>query len=163
MIVGHSCGATLALQVTMGRWSARKETGTGARYVKMPIAVVCVEGMYDLELLRNTHQEYPVYQEFLQGAFGPDEQWGNASPAKGKIEETWTDGKVLLLAHSREDELVDWLQVETMVNTLKEEKVGIKVTVLELKGKHDEIWENGVEMARAVKVALNTLKEMHPT
>lgn len=135
----------------------------GEQNVKLPLAVVCVEGIYDLKLLRDTYREYPVYQDFLQGAFGTEEQWKKASPAQGNIGQTWKNGKVLVLAHSKEDELVGWVQVDTMANVLmKEEISGMKSTILELKGNHDEIWENGAEMARAVRTALGSLKEMHP-
>ena len=147
----------------MGQWSARHETGTGKQNIKMPLGLACVEGIYDLKLLRDTHREYPVYQDFLQGAFGAEEQWGKASPAQGNIGQTWKNGKLLALAHSKEDELIDWVQVETMANALgKEKMLGMKRTVIELKGNHDEIWENGAEMARAINMALTLLKEMDP-
>ena len=80
-----------------------------------------------------------------------------------------------MLAHSRDDELVEWEQVELMEKALlsengggfrrrdgtgkeEEEEDGREstkgVTVLELRGKHDQIWEEGGEMARAVSVTL---------
>ena len=161
VLVGHSCGATLALQVVMGQWSAREETGTGEQNIKMPVGAACVEGIYDLKLLRDTHRDYPAYQDFLQGAFGAEEQWENASPAQGNIRQTWKNGKVLVLAHSKEDELVDWVQVDTMANALKTEMSGIESTILELKGNHHEVWKDGAEMARAIRMALDLLEEVH--
>ena len=160
VLVGHSCGATLAMQVAMGLWNsigdeAEKEEGK----FPMPAAIVGVAGIYNMKLLRDTHMEIPAYEDFTKGAFGDNEdEWDKASPTDGKYAKTWPSGRVMVVAHSREDELVDWVQVEAMEKILhKERKDGRSDKVLELRGKHHDIWKEGAEMARAIKKALQML------
>ena len=144
----------------MGVWNsigdeAEKKEGK----LPMPAAVVGVAGIYNMKLLRDTHAEIPAYEVFTKGAFGDDEEeWDKASPTTGKYAKTWPSGKVVVVAHSREDELVDWVQVEAIEKILhKEQKDGRSDKVLELKGKHHDIWKGGTEMARAIKEVLRML------
>ena len=162
MLVGHSCGATLALQAVMRQWSANTSAeGSSTDHTALPVAIVGLEGIYNLQLLRDTYREYPIYQELLEGAFGADEEvWQKASPIHGEFAKAWENGKVSIIAHSKDDEKVDMLQAESMLRALKrQERRGRKDRFVELKGKHDEIWQGGRELARAIEVAFSLLDD----
>ena len=160
VLVGHSCGATLAMQVAIGVWNSNGDEAekTEGR-LPMPAAIVGVAGIYNIKLLRDMHTEIPAYETFTKAAFGDDEdEWDEASPTNGKYAKTWPSGKVVVVAHSKEDELVDWVQVEAIEKILHtERKGGRSDKVLELKGKHHDAWKEGTEMARAIKAALQML------
>ncbi|KAJ5562051.1 hypothetical protein N7535_003486 [Penicillium sp. DV-2018c] len=196
ILVGHSCGATLAFQAVMGAISEHREqafaggaensgSNTGAEsgplplpLTAQPIAIVGVAGIYDLRRLRDSHRDISAYQEFLEGAFGTDEMvWDGVSPAQmvGScgIEGGWKSGRLAVLAHSRDDELVDESQIEVMKEALghweqKEAQIPVqnlphrdrRVRVLSISGAHDEAWEKGDQLARTVKFAFKQLQEM---
>lgn len=174
VLVGHSCGATLAFQSVMRdlAGAARHESSTG---LIQPTAIVGVEGIYDLRLLRDTYRHCSVYQDFIEGAFGPDEDlWDAVSPATKKdpdgvgIEASWSEGTLAVLAHSRDDELVDFGQVSAMKATLeqwaenqKKNEKNARVLVLDdLRGTHDEVWSKGEELARVIAVVIEELRKM---
>lgn len=167
VLVGHSVGATLALQVAMGLWEAAPSSvATNAEShqqvkVEQPVGIVGVEGIYDLRALRDANPTQTAYQQFLEAAMGKDESvWDTASPVSGSYATSWPGGKVMVSAHSREDELVDMGQVEMLRKRLHRERgVGREDIVVQLQGKHDEVWEQGVEMARAVEAAFHQLEE----
>lgn len=167
ILVGHSVGATIAFGVALGLgYHGDEEDGFKdlRRRIK---AVVGVEGIYDFIALRDAHLEYrSIYQEFTNGAFGDemDGEW-----EKGNIVRMIREGgemdavEVVVLGQSREDELVEWGQVEMMERALREkgwsggedvEGAAKEVTVVELKGGHDEIWEKGEELARCISLAM---------
>lgn len=199
ILVGHSCGATLAFQVVMGAVSNHREQAfTGASenpeisvgfvsvspgplpppLTAQPTAIVGVAGIYDLRRLRDTHPDIDAYREFIEGAFGADELvWDGVSPAQMAgsrgIEGGWKSGRLAVLAHSKEDELVDESQTECMEETLRGwEKIEAQIPVQELShrdrrvrvlpigGAHDEAWEKGDQLAYAVIYALEQLREM---
>ncbi len=89
---------------------------------------------------------------------------------------------VAVLAHSRADELVDWAQVEGMQRCLQMQQRRKRnrqerereqepeqegkhahggwegdIRVLEIEGTHEEVWQKGEEMARAIRLALEML------
>ena len=144
-LVGHSCGATLAFQAVMGDWSA------DAKPVR-PMAIVGLEGIYDIPKLVADHAREPVYCEFVEGAFGPDERtWTEASPMSGKLAETWPDGKIVLLYHSRTDELVELAQTEKMLECLRHQGVARgRIESMESEERHDEVWQKGFGLAKAI-------------
>ncbi|KAF4618119.1 hypothetical protein G7Y89_g14987 [Cudoniella acicularis] len=122
-----------------------------------------VAGIYDLRLIRDTHASIPAYQDFLVGAFGTDEKvWDEVSPAKFKwFKEAWPKGKKLSLVSSKNDELVDGVQINSM-NDVAEDlkgKGGVEVEVLKdvLRERHNAIWENAVEMASVIAGVLKGL------
>ena len=180
MLVGHSCGATLALQAVMGLWkprplSSRDTVDEGNAVperadrvdhdskpgsVKLPVGIVGLEGIYDIPHLLATH-DHPVYQTILESAFGTDQsKWKEPSPVNAKLKEKWTGGKVVVLAQSKEDELVDWVQTERMSDALWRERVkGRRDVVIGLTGKHEEIWEKGEGVGKAITKALEMLSE----
>lgn len=173
LLVGHSCGATLALQVAMKQdWGGA--TSTGSEKPVAPVAVLGVEGLYDLPALVSYHADISAYREFVTTAFGPDsEVWAAVSPAvsaEGLSQAHWPEGRLVVIAHSHEDELVEWEQVERMQQALKTQgfRSGAageasatrdcrQVGLLELHGGHDQVWEEGTELARAVEWTLQEL------
>ncbi|KUJ10061.1 uncharacterized protein LY89DRAFT_723865 [Mollisia scopiformis] len=132
ILVGHSCGATLAFQIPNGV------------DVEPPSAVIGVEGIYDLGKLRDDHVNVPMYQYFIESAFGKDEQeWKDASPVSQRNEKgfSWQRSKVVALAQSDEDELVNNAQRDAMWEVMKmNESADRKDILIWLTGKHDEIW-----------------------
>ncbi|KAJ5436785.1 hypothetical protein N7445_007670 [Penicillium cf. griseofulvum] len=199
ILVGHSCGATLAFQAVMGAVSGHREqaspgsTGkpdTSVGFVSaspgplppaltaQPTAIVGVAGIYDLRRLRDTHADISAYQEFIEGAFGMDEVlWDGVSPAQMAgsrgVDCGWKSGRLAVLAYSQDDELVDASQTEVMKEALgnwekteaqipKQELLhgDRRVRVLSISGAHDEAWENGEQLARAVTFAFEQLQEM---
>ena len=160
VLVGHSAGGYLGGQVVCG---IGLESDEEAGRIVGPTAWVGVEGIYDLTLLRDTYLSRPVYQSFIEAAFGPDEQdWERASPANGDFGH-WREGRLVVLGQSRGDELVDWGQVVRMERVVRErwEKTGRRrrVEVVELAGRHADVWSEGREMARVIGVAVGMLVE----
>lgn len=142
----------------------------GERKAKPPLAVLGVGGIYDFPLIIKTVPE-EVRDNFVQptqGAFGKNESvWLEASPAQYSAEayaRSWgTEGgrrRLAIVAHSREDELVDWEQVRAIRNVFSQRVEGerIKFEVLELEGRHHEVWEKGQELARVIAEAVRRLK-----
>lgn len=137
-LVGHSCGATLALQAVLGRSMVEPAKDS---VVEPPKGIAGVCGIYDLPLMLETNS-HPAYREFVVGAFGKEEDgWEKISPA-AQLKKDWQplEGIVLSLGYSVDDELIDEPQVRSM---------GQK-DVLVLKGAHDEIWNGGAELAKVV-------------
>ncbi|KAJ5957559.1 hypothetical protein N7501_011838 [Penicillium viridicatum] len=175
ILVGHSCGATLAFQAVMGAVSGHREQAT---LTAQPTAIVGVAGIYDLRRLRDTHVDISAYQEFIEGAFGADEMlWDGVSPAQVTgsrgVESGWKSGRLAVLAYSKDDGLVDGSQVEVMKEALgnwekteaqipvqEDSTPGRRLRVLSISGVHDEAWENGEQLARAVTFAFEQLQEM---
>lgn len=137
MVVGHSCGATLAFQIVMDRQWKAAVPGRPALFEKIlsfmgdtdkeelirpPIAVVGLEGVYDFPLLIQNHADNPEYTTFIRDAFGPDEEvWQKASPVAGDYSDRWPEGHLVILGQSPEDELVDWPQVDSIVRVLRDQ------------------------------------------
>ena len=103
--------------------------------VHLPVAIVGVCGIYDLPLLVERHEHVAAYRDFSVGAFGADERvWADVSPARWRgYAQDWAGGEcekaeeqpspsppvvVAVLAHSRDDGLVDWDQAERMESAL---------------------------------------------
>ncbi|KAK9848289.1 hypothetical protein MYU51_016887 [Penicillium brevicompactum] len=199
ILVGHSCGATLAFQAVMGavsnhREQAFSETKENPKIsvgvvsaspgplppplTAQPTAIVGVAGIYDLRRLRDSHPDISAYSEFIEGAFGADELlWDGVSPAQMAgsrgVEGGWKSGRLAVLAHSKDDELVDESQLDAMEESLKqwgklEAQIPVqelshrdrRVRVLPISGAHDEAWERGDQLAYAIIYALEQLREM---
>ncbi|KKZ57998.1 hypothetical protein EMCG_05550 [[Emmonsia] crescens] len=174
ILVGHSCGATLAFQTVMGRVlnDGAKGNESPEAKIELPIAIVGVEGIYDLRSLRDTFKEYLIYQEFIEAAFGSDENiWDGASPAKVEgqagIEGGWVNGRLAVLAHSEADELSDMGQLRAMAKMIERWKAADtqgptrNFLLLDgLKGAHDEIWSKGDELAQVIAKTISELKQL---
>jgi len=161
ILVGHSCGATLAFQTVMGLWSAPADPVASDAAFEKPVAIVGVAGIYDLPLLASTFRAVPIYGEFLEGAFGKDDgKWLKVSPTSGKYEKTWQNAKATVLAWSKDDTLVDKTQIKHMTYTLlRHRPAGRSDTAVELEGGHNEMWQKGDYMAQPITTALSMLKQ----
>ncbi|TGO34342.1 hypothetical protein BHYA_0201g00050 [Botrytis hyacinthi] len=159
LLLGHSCGATLSMQISMGK-EYLHSCGIPDEQLnfKLPRYILGVAGIYDLRLLRETHP-HPAYNEFLTQAFGSDEKlWDEVSPAKfSNFEEFGKSGKILAFATSPDDELVDEIQIDVMVENVHGMTGGVMVKNLKncLKGTHNKIWETG-NLANAIVEVLNS-------
>lgn len=159
VLCGHSCGATLAMQAT-ALLSAREHG------IRPPVALVGMEGIYDLNALVATHS-HPAYREFITGAFGKDEGiWTMASQLCCELQK-W-QGHALLI-HSVKDELVDMQQTDSAVEKLvmqgftetiatsdSVKNEGKRVSRMVIECLHDEVWERGTELARAIRDAIDS-------
>ena len=161
VLVGHSCGATLAMQVVMGLWTELRTPHEASTDFKMPLAVVGVEGIYDLNLLALNHNDVPMYHEFIEQAFGKDEEdWRKASPVSGEFKHSWQNARVVVLAWSPEDELVEGMQINAMAQALQHHKRESRIdNTIELEGKHNQIFQDGAQLANAIKRAFDFLQD----
>jgi kynurenine formamidase len=173
LLCGHGCGATMALQVAMGRrWTESGPLRESQDDVVPPLAILGIDGLYDLPLARDTYKDDPFYQRFLEGAFGKNEDdWARASPARWtRYAESWGKGSLVVLAHSHDDELVDWGQVEAMDRCWREMQEGegdgkangklAEMRVMEIEGRHAEIWQKGIGMAGPIGNAVSLMLRM---
>lgn len=179
ILIGHSCGATLALQAVMRSataWSRRAGIeNVDGDDVWQPAGMVLLCGIYDIPLLcKPTTPGFvpyaPIYREFVEGAFGGDKEvWRRASPVCHEgFGETWKDGdRLMVLADSAEDGMVPPEQGEEMLKVLvrqgwkmdgEERARGRAVVRAELKGGHDTIWEDGGQIAKIVMDVLKRLQ-----
>jgi hypothetical protein len=148
----------------------------GAYSESGPSALILLEGIYDLPLFLSNHEPphcsleiAKIYRDIVQGAFGPDEIaqegnkstsiWQTASPTHGTYAlSSCPSLRLISLCHSPEDELVEVEQRSVMAERLKGEGwlTGQQVIsdgkkrifeVRDLAGTHDEIWEDGQQIA----------------
>lgn len=148
------------------------------RLSAQPIAIVGIAGIYDLRRLLQAHHDIPAYRDFVEGAFGMEELvWDGVSPAQmfgsRGVEGGWKNGRLVVLAHSKEDELVDDGQREAMLEALRgweESQAQVskqeltardrRVRAFDVRGKHDDAWIDGMELARSIEFAFEQLREM---
>ncbi|PLB43940.1 hypothetical protein P170DRAFT_441378 [Aspergillus steynii IBT 23096] len=174
ILVGHSCGATMAFQSVMGCLRSggdNEEELDEERKVSpfAPTAILGMAGIYDLRLLRDTFRDVSAYQEIVEGAFGKDEAvWDAVSPAAVQGPSGvagWKAGRLAVLAYSPEDGLVDPTQREAMRQALAPWEKGHshvksrRVELLSLTGSHDESWEKGQDLARAIAFTIDKLDD----
>lgn len=160
VLYGHSCGATLALQVLMSKELLAPSAEEEQVVVPSPAAVVGFQGMYDLPGLDARFGG--AYKDILVGAFGSDEAvWEAVSPARfrGSFRANWgpgADRRVAVVAYSPQDEWIDKGEIDAMEKTLRDDGLNV-LAYRDLEGKHDEVWEDGRHLAR---VLLETLGEL---
>ena len=157
VLIGHSCGATLALQVAMKRfWGSQYDPTSALELnVEPPIAIVGVSGIYDMPRLVDDNAAQPAYRDLVVNAMGSDMKvWDDASPSSGDFEEARQYGRLVVLVHSESDELVGMEQSVIMWKVFGEQgfdddsKSDRKRKFVKLTGlKHDEVWEDGKEFA----------------
>lgn len=161
VLLGHSAGATLALQLLMGTGA----DGADDDDVALPRAVLGLEGIYDLIGLAD--RLGPAYAELFRGAFpGGREAWAEVSPLRfaGDFAECWGKGggkseeKLVVLGWGPQDELIDEPEIDGMAKRLGEDGVHV-VVVKDLEGTHDGMWEDGRPFARVVLQALAELRK----
>ncbi|KAK5940591.1 Kynurenine formamidase [Knufia obscura] len=143
ILVGHSVGATLAFLAVL------KASEAG---ITTPRAVAGVSGIYDYPAI---HKSNPDYEALTNNAMDT-KYYEEASPAlysADQYEEQWHQEKrVIVIAHSRDDELVVWDQPEGMMKVFEGD--GLTSELVELKGKHNEIWEQSGELVKAIEKAV---------
>ncbi|KAG7402848.1 Kynurenine formamidase [Fusarium oxysporum f. sp. rapae] len=155
ILLGHSCGATLAFQALMDptRWTLQPPADTR---IDKPRGVIGLNGIYDIPGLikapGSTHFDLiPVYDSFTRGAFGDDETtWANVSPVSWwNMAAEWgvRDAKVIL-AQSKVDSLVPYSQLVGMARAL--EMQNLHVTEMAASGDHNDLWKNGYRLAEIV-------------
>ncbi|KAJ3954624.1 hypothetical protein N0V92_008878 [Colletotrichum tropicale] len=148
IISGHSVGAQISFFSIL---EALKDSS-----IPKPVAVLGVSGIYDYPLL---HISNPEYDTLVLNAMR-ENQLVEASPAEVDVEKyALIDLKAFVVAHSRNDGLVPWDQVEAIEATLGSvPELKNKTTIVELDGQHNEIWKGGVQLAEAFTVTLSLLK-----
>jgi len=166
--VGHSCGATLLLQLASGIGLARQPVGLPSPATGLH-GLILLEGIYHIPLLLQNHSPptcpesiSQIYKDIVLGAFGQDAvAQEEASPVSG----TYTQvprGCRVVLGHSPQDELVEEEQRAVMFQRLREDgwvtqsRPGAKaedektVEQRDLHGVHDQIWEDGKQIAQLI-------------
>lgn len=187
VLIGHSCGATIALQTVM---NLPEVTTKNIPFIP-PTAILAVDGIFDIPELLESFKDIPEYSDSIVRAFGSDPKvWAEVSPARGewmRRQGAWgrNSNELLMIAHSRTDELIDWKQVDQMAKQVRESwcnstetyqprlQLGKRAgnrredsdfssnfTIFELHSTHHEIWEQGWELARAITAILHGLKRL---
>jgi hypothetical protein len=139
-------------------------------------------GIYNIPLLLQNHDPptcperiSAIYHDFVAGAFGQNKDvYRAASPISGRFgTQQWPNGKLLVLAHSYEDELIERQQRDVMCVALDREGWGVVMEVgdgeadlgegsrvlevRDLRGGHDWIWEDGKQIAKLLADAVQRL------
>jgi acetyl esterase/lipase len=147
ILSGHSVGAQMAFIAALQTLEDSS--------VPKPAAILGLSGIYDYPLIHRTN---PDYIDMTANAMD-SKYFGPCSPAQQPASAYGRLGlKALVLAHSRDDGLVNWDQVEYMdalIDTVPE--LSGKAKVLELEGTHDHIWSGGVQLAKAFAVILEMI------
>ncbi|KAI9819010.1 MAG: hypothetical protein M1826_001225 [Phylliscum demangeonii] len=162
LLVGHSCGATLAWQVVMPDEGASSAPGWPAR----PRGVVGVAGIYDFQGLRERHRHLPGYEDLLHNAFGPAWESESAAPVVwlqrvGRLRDTWPEAELVVLASSERDELVEMEQASMMAQALRETRhrtLNRTDELITLHASHDAICSEGTELAMVIAKSIDRLK-----
>lgn len=163
VLLGHSCGATLAFQ------ALKQHVDTG---FPAPGALAGLAGIYDIKGLLRNHSTGPyadVYESFIRGAFGDDEKvWVEASPSHFGSHSSVSSPRTILLVVADRDEVVELEQRITMRETLLGDarlepmkaaivRGNVRYSEMSVPGGHDEMWEKGENMASAVERLLKIL------
>lgn len=163
ILAGHSCGATLAFQYVMGT-EIYQEPSRTTKLIRpigpAPVAILGVSGIYNLRNIVATHSMIREYRDFIIGAFDENEEaWDVVSPARWTtFGQTWQAGRLVVLAHSDQDELIEKGQMQEMKETLMDAAKGLKVVSVDnVGGRHDEIWQIGSEIARLIVITIQNL------
>ena len=109
--------------------------------------------------MTTSYESIPVYKQLVVNAFGADEAvWMRASPFSSDQPAAWEKVKAIMIAHSEDDELLDSMQTQLMCKRAqKTQDCKDRLHFLHAKGKHDQIWEEGHELARLIEEALALL------
>ncbi|KAI9882511.1 MAG: hypothetical protein M1823_005742 [Watsoniomyces obsoletus] len=192
VLVGHSAGATLAWHVLMYTGSTASISAMTSMTnqecgLPLPQAIVSVAGVYDIPSLLRRHKDNPIYEEFVRGAFGDSsDEWLQASPLQWlqdhDLDQEWPNGRVVILAQSKEDGQVENEQVTDMWDTLckqNEEQEGKREQqeqssseklsngdelrgrrhqqLIWLEGEHDSVWKEGKQLVNVILAAIDRL------
>ena len=162
VLVGHSVGATLGLL------AALKAEGEG---VASPMCVVGLCGIYDFwrlhEVWRGSGYEGLTRNAGLMDGEGVVEGVSPGGVGRGEWEERWARGRKrwVVLGQGRGDGLVDFEQAEMMREVFDgEDDQGsergselIMCDLMEVEGRHNEVWEKGDELVRVIGVGVGEM------
>lgn len=139
LLVGHSVGATLAFQVALCQQSSWQppsaSSGSSASSaIDPPSGILGLNGVYSFPAL---HKSFPSYASMTLGALGSDPKvYAAVSPATysaSTYASTWNPShgrkRIIVLAASPQDTLVDVKQGEVMLESLKDESTSEEVSV----------------------------------
>lgn len=128
LLAGHSVGATLAFQVALcqkASWQPpfSPTSTTAERSIDPPSAILGLNGIYSFPTL---HQSFPSYVGMTSGALGSSAKvHASASPASyiaSTYLSTWAPShgrqRIIILASSPQDRLLDHKQVDVMLDAL---------------------------------------------
>ena len=128
LVAGHSVGATLAFQLALCQqksWQPPSNSSNTSteNAIDPPSAILGLNGIYSFPAL---HESFPSYVGMTSGALGSDPKIHAAvSPAAypgSTYASTWTPKhgrrRIVILASSPQDALVDHKQVEVMLEAL---------------------------------------------
>jgi len=155
ILAGHSVGASLAFHFVASTLHSQTNNG-----ITPPAALLGLSGIYDFPAIHISHPEY----ESLTKNGMDSKFYGDASPALypssaytdtlTTTNKSQTEAKskkaVVVLAHSHDDGLVPWQQVERMTSIFDKDQ-GVECRVIEIRGEHNKIWEDGREVVRALE------------
>lgn len=163
VLLGHSCGATLAFQVAMShsKWGS-KAVALG---VSKPKVIIGLNGLYDMPtLIREPGEKHAAmkgpYEAFTRLAFGDDEKvWQSMCPISvGDWKAEWEEASKAFLVQSKEDSLVPYWQLVDMQEKFVESKAkAVEVKELEASGDHNELWQKGDRLAEIVVDVVKSL------
>jgi len=189
ILIGHSAGATLALQLLMGSTVLGPESfhcglpcesldaaapafqrhsrhhkkivpGELPLDILPPFAIIGVAGIYEFFDLNERMGK--AYTGFFTGAFGDNpEAWNDAAPARfrGDFTKTFPGTRLVMLAWSPEDEYIDEPEIDGMAKVLATD--GVQHTIVkDIPGSHNFAWEDGSPIARLVAQLLRELSEV---
>jgi pimeloyl-ACP methyl ester carboxylesterase len=130
LLAGHSVGATLAFQVALSQqtsWQPPSDSSGSvvSTSIEPPSGILGLNGIYSFPAL---HESFPSYVGMTSGALGSDAKVYSAiSPASYRAStyaSTWNPShgrqRIIILAASPQDTLVDNKQVEVMLEAIKE-------------------------------------------
>ena len=187
IVYGHSCGAFLAYQLwTEATGGSSSSSSSEKDKDRQPPCIVGLEGIYDLRgfVERGGSPEHgggpgtgfaAALETIAEGAFGDDRAvWDRASPARYDFANMRGSGsaprgplkpRLAVLAYSPEDELVDGGEMDSMETALQQgaaQSSGglVYVGLRDLHGRHDEIHEDGREVARVLTEAVRQLDQL---
>lgn len=148
--MGHSAGATLAFQLHNSTHLT----------LPTPAAVLGISGIYNFEAFLEAHSSIPAYQEFMENAFPDKASWEKAAPYTNRESDPaiWQQAKAIIIAHSKEDELVEKEQASFMLERARQTPCCEgKVHYLETTGLHNGIWQSGDILAGLITRSLQIL------
>ncbi len=167
ILSGHSCGACLALQAVL---QSPSDYGLADMPdVSCPAAVLGLNGLYDLTALVHglgaSHEHLRgEYATLLSNAFGGEEAWPAASPARFDpmgIAQRVNEGKtprLVVLDESADDQMVPMNQKDSLQATLSKVDGLRVVSGHRCTGKHAAPWEQGIMVWGSIQDILALLR-----
>ena len=176
LLVGHSVGATMALLSTLSSTKPlTSDISVCSPKIHPPLAVLAVSGIYDFGLLHDSNPD-SGYDELTRNAIRRPEDIDLASPARYPLtdyNQIWAHGgkkTALIVAHSKDDGLVDWNQVEAIQKVfghpkgsdlnVGEQSAPIGFRVIEINGAHNDIWGHGTALAKVIRRAIRVTRTL---